>query len=76
MSFAIEVPGDANPLSLPELCRVLHSATTNNYAERQAASQQLQTWESQRGYFPSLQVHNYSETLIPSYLYDVDGRLT
>ncbi|OLN82896.1 Importin beta-like protein [Colletotrichum chlorophyti] len=56
MSFAIEVPGDANPLSLQELCRVLESATSStDYARRQAAGQQLTSWETEAGYFSSLQ---------------------
>ncbi|KAK1458483.1 importin-beta domain-containing protein [Colletotrichum cuscutae] len=55
MSFAIEVPGDANPLSLQELCRVLESATSADYARRQAAGQQLTSWETEKGYFSSLQ---------------------
>lgn len=57
MSFAIEVPGDAAPLSLEELCRTLHAATTaSDHVQRQAAGQQLTTWESQQGYYSSLQV--------------------
>ncbi|KAI8302200.1 Importin-11 [Colletotrichum sp. SAR11_59] len=55
MSFAIEVPGDANPLSLQELCRALESATSTDYARRQAAGQQLTSWETEKGYFSSLQ---------------------
>lgn len=56
MSFAIEVPGDAAPLSLEELCRTLHAATTaSDHVQRQAAGQQLTTWESQPGYYSSLQ---------------------
>jgi hypothetical protein len=62
MSFAIEVPGDANPLNVQELCRALAAATATNFAERQTAGQQLQTWETQQGYFSSLQVRNYPET--------------
>lgn len=57
MSFAIEVPGDAAPLSLQELCRTLHAATSSSdHVQRQAAGQQLATWESQAGYYSSLQV--------------------
>jgi hypothetical protein len=56
MSFAIEVAADANPLSLQELCRALQSATSSDYALRQTAGQQLSTWESQDGYYSSLQV--------------------
>ena len=56
MSFAIEVPGEANPLSLQELCRALEAATSMDNSQRQAAGKQLGTWETQQGYFPSLQV--------------------
>lgn len=59
MSFAIEVPGDANPLSLQELCRALESATSTDYARRQAAGQQLTSWETEKGYFSSLQVISF-----------------
>lgn len=56
MSFAIEVLGDAAPLSLQELCRTLHAATSSSdHVQRQAAGQQLSTWESQAGYYSSLQ---------------------
>lgn len=57
MSFAIEVPGGANPLSLHDLCRTLEAATTSlDYAQRQAAEQQLSAWETTPGYYSSLQV--------------------
>ncbi|KAH6609180.1 armadillo-type fold [Trichoderma cornu-damae] len=56
MSFAIEVPGDAAPLSLQELCRTLHAATSSSdHVQRQAAGQQLASWEPQPGYYSSLQ---------------------
>ncbi|KAG5973886.1 hypothetical protein E4U55_000197 [Claviceps digitariae] len=55
MSFAIEVPGEANPLSLAALCRTLQSATGNDHAQRQAAGQQLAAWEQTPGYYSSLQ---------------------
>lgn len=59
MNFTVEVPGGTNPLSLQGLCRALTSATTSlEYAQRQAAEQQLQTWESYPGYWSSLQVCN------------------
>ncbi|KAF4980158.1 hypothetical protein FZEAL_3777 [Fusarium zealandicum] len=41
MSFAIEVPGDANPLTLQSLYQTLDSATSHDYAQRQTAGQQL-----------------------------------
>lgn len=56
MSFAIEVPGAANPLNLPELCKALEAATSLDNIQRQAAGKQLATWETERNYFPSLQV--------------------
>ncbi|KAH7001467.1 armadillo-type protein [Ilyonectria destructans] len=55
MSFAIEVPGDANPLTLQTLCQALQSATSSDYAQRQTAGQQLTSWELQSGYYSSLQ---------------------
>ncbi|KAK7745558.1 hypothetical protein SLS53_003058 [Cytospora paraplurivora] len=55
MSFAIEVPGEAIPLSLQELCKTLEAATSMDNSQRQAAGKQLSAWEIQQGYFPSLQ---------------------
>ncbi|KAG6131607.1 hypothetical protein E4U12_003610 [Claviceps purpurea] len=55
MSFAIEVPGEANPLSLTALCRILQAATGNDHAQRQSAGQQLAAWEQTPGYYSSLQ---------------------
>lgn len=56
MSFAIEVPGEASPLTMQELCKALEAATSMDNSQRQAAGKQLSTWETQQGYFPSLQV--------------------
>ncbi|KAF4125032.1 hypothetical protein GMORB2_3871 [Geosmithia morbida] len=56
MSFSIEVSGGANPLSFQDLCRALELATTaQDYAQRQAAEQQLSAWETHPGYYSSLQ---------------------
>ncbi|OAA47845.1 Armadillo-type fold protein [Metarhizium rileyi] len=55
MSFAIEVPGEANPLSFESLCRALQAATSNDFAQRQTAGQQLASWEHTSGYYSSLQ---------------------
>uniref|UniRef100_A0A8H7TJH4 Importin N-terminal domain-containing protein n=1 Tax=Bionectria ochroleuca TaxID=29856 RepID=A0A8H7TJH4_BIOOC len=56
MSFAIEVPGSANPLSYQGLCRTLQNATTSPDAtQRQSSEQQLTTWETHPGYYSSLQ---------------------
>jgi len=59
MSFAIEVPGEATPLSLFELGKALEAAATStNNAQRQSAGQQLQAWESHPGYHIALQVRH------------------
>jgi hypothetical protein len=57
MNFAIEAPGEAAPLSPWELVKALNSAAiSTDHAQRQSASQQLQTWESHTDYYTSLQV--------------------
>lgn len=63
MSFAIEVPGEASPLTMQELCKALEAATSMDNSQRQAAGKQLSTWETQQGYFPSLQVR--SSAVVP-----------
>ncbi|KAK4441959.1 armadillo-type protein [Podospora aff. communis PSN243] len=56
MNFAIEVPGEATPLSLFELGKALEAAATStDNAQRQSAGQQLQTWESHPEYYIALQ---------------------
>lgn len=66
MSFTVEVPGGTNPLSLQGLCKALEAATTSlEYAQRQAAEEQLHTWETYPGYWSSLQVRT---TLPPSHI--------
>lgn len=57
MSFAIEVPGEAAPLSQWELVKALSAAGTSaDHAQRQSASQQLQTWEAHPDFYTDLQV--------------------
>ncbi|RYO87619.1 hypothetical protein DL762_004163 [Monosporascus cannonballus] len=63
MNFAIEVPGEANPLSLQELYRVLQSASSHDYSQRQSAGQQLSAWEAHRDYYPALQAVFLDKTL-------------
>ncbi|OTA82937.1 hypothetical protein M434DRAFT_84312 [Hypoxylon sp. CO27-5] len=55
MNFSIEAPGAAMPLSLYELCRTLQSAQSHDNTQRQAATQQLSTWENDPEYYPTLQ---------------------
>ncbi|KAI1328894.1 putative importin 11 [Xylariaceae sp. FL0255] len=63
MNFAIEVPGAASPLSRVELCRVLQSASLHDTNKRQAAGQQLSSWESDSDYYPALQTVFLDNTL-------------
>ncbi|KAL1898508.1 hypothetical protein Sste5346_003412 [Sporothrix stenoceras] len=55
MSFAIEVPGAAVPLNLPDLCKALQAGNSSDHSQRQAASQQLDEWQTHQNYFSSLQ---------------------
>ncbi|KAI2604675.1 ARM repeat-containing protein [Hypoxylon sp. NC1633] len=55
MSFAIEVPGAATPLSFAELRRALENASSYDNNARQSATQQLTTWEQNSEYYPILQ---------------------
>ena len=60
MSFAIEVPGEAAPLSMFELGRALEAAATStDNAQRKSAGQQLQAWEAHPDYYTSLQARHY-----------------
>jgi hypothetical protein len=56
MSFAIEVPGEAAPLTPQQVYLALQSASSSQQLSIQTGTQQLQTWETQRGYYPLLQV--------------------
>ncbi|KAI0170404.1 putative importin 11 [Pestalotiopsis sp. NC0098] len=66
MSFAIEVPGEASPLSFQELCRSLQLASSSpDHTQRQSAGQQLSSWEqTQVDYYPSLQ-HIFLDKSLP-----------
>ncbi|CAK7239354.1 MAG: hypothetical protein STHCBS139747_000784 [Sporothrix thermara] len=55
MSFAIEVPGAAVPLNLPDLCKALQAGNSSDHSQRQAASQQLDEWQTHQTFFSSLQ---------------------
>lgn len=61
MSFAIEAPGEAAPLNQWELIKVLSAASTStDHAQRQSATQQLETWEPNPDYYSLLQVVPFS----------------
>ena len=57
MSFAIEVSGEANPLNPQEIFRALQSGSSSQQLSIQTGTQQLQTWETQKGYYTLLQVY-------------------
>lgn len=55
MSFAIEVPGEANPLTDQTLFHVLQSASSNDQQQLKTGAQQLQNWQNSPGFYSSLQ---------------------
>jgi len=55
MSFAIEVPGEANPLSENLLVHSLRSASSSDPHQIQTGTKQLQQWEKSPGYYVHLQ---------------------
>ena len=57
---AIEVPGEANPLTEGILYHVLRSASSADPNQVQTGTKQLQQWEKAQGYYPLLQVGNSS----------------
>ena len=55
MNFAIEVPGESNPLNTETLFRVLQSASSSDQQQVKTGSQQLQNWEKEPYYHSALQ---------------------
>ncbi|CAK7206557.1 hypothetical protein SEUCBS139899_009353 [Sporothrix eucalyptigena] len=55
MSFAIEMPGAAVPLNVTDLCKALQAGNSSDHNQRQAASQQLDEWQTHHNYFSLLQ---------------------
>ena len=55
MSFAIEVPGEANPLSENLLIHSLRSASSSDPQQIQTGTKQVQQWEKSQGYYVHLQ---------------------
>jgi hypothetical protein len=56
MAFAIEVPGEANPLTPQQVYLALQSASSSQQLSIQTGTQQLRAWETERGYYTLLQV--------------------
>lgn len=55
MNFAIEVPGEASPLTDQTLFHVLQSASSSDQQQVKSGTQQLQNWEKSPGFYSSLQ---------------------
>lgn len=54
-SFAVEVPGEANPLTENLLVHALRSASSSDPQQIQTGTKQLQQWEREPGYYRYLQ---------------------
>ncbi|EFX03642.1 importin [Grosmannia clavigera kw1407] len=65
MSFAIEVPGEAVPFNIPDLCKALQAGTSSDHNQRQSATQQLDEWKTHPGFYSALQ-SVYLEYSLPS----------
>ncbi|KAF2743715.1 ARM repeat-containing protein [Sporormia fimetaria CBS 119925] len=52
---AIEVPGEANPLSEASLHHVLRSASSSDTTQIRSGTLQLEQWQSAKSFFPMLQ---------------------
>jgi hypothetical protein len=65
MEFSVEVPGEANPLTPRQVYLALQSASSSQQLSIQTGTQQLQTWETQRGYYSTLQVGDISDSESP-----------
>lgn len=64
---AIEVPGEANPLTEGILFHVLRSASSSDPTQVQTGTKQLQEWEKAESYYPKLQ----ARTVLLKRLYHV-----
>lgn len=53
--FAIEVAGEANPLSVQTLYQTLSAAASTDPQQIKTGAQQLQNWENHPGFYSSLQ---------------------
>ncbi|KAF2723521.1 ARM repeat-containing protein [Polychaeton citri CBS 116435] len=63
-SFAIEVPGEANPLTETLVVHSLRAASSNEPYQIQAGTKQLQQWERSTGFYVHLQ-NTYFDTRLP-----------
>jgi hypothetical protein len=56
MPNMIEVPGEASPLSQANVLNALLLAASSTQQQVQTGTKQLQHWEKQKLYYPTLQV--------------------
>ena len=56
MNGAIELPGEAAPLSPQQVLQALQAASSQQQNLIRSGTAQLQAWETERGYYPMLQV--------------------
>lgn len=66
MNTVIELPQEANPLTPEILFKTLESAASSYQFQIQTAAQQLQKWETEKGYYSLLQVR--CSLMFPCYL--------
>ena len=55
MSFTIEAPAEANPLTIQTLFHVLQSASSSDQQQVQTGAQQLKNWDTHLGFYQLLQ---------------------
>jgi hypothetical protein len=64
MDNPIELPGEANPLTLPGLVAVLGHGAGSDRGLRISAEQQLDTWSAQPGFYNAISVRIRTQTFV------------
>lgn len=80
MAFPLELPGEAAPLTPQQVYLALQSASSSQQQSIQAGTRQLQTWETQRGYYSLLHVYApmlwKSRSLLIQYIGSLSGQVS
>ena len=71
MNGAIELPGEAAPLSPQQVLQALQAASSQQQNLIRSGTAQLQTWETVVGYYPMLQVRDFTSTPNSTPIYTV-----
>lgn len=74
MAPMIELPGEANPLTLQNVYNTLVSAASSTQQQVQTGTQQLQNWEKEANYYSLLQVRQSNLDLCRSLRANENGR--